>query len=137
MRIHNQTQCNKNIAKDKEKNLENKKQCITYKGIPSMISSLLLSRKLKINARRHRDIVLKVLRRKKKKPIRTLIFSKVFYQNWSGINFLDKQTLWKKFANRAAIQKILKKKKFLPFEGKCPQALSKFFNACIWNLERW
>ena len=66
MRIHNQTQCNKNIAKDKEKNLENKKQCITYKGIPSMISSLLLSRKLKINARRQRDIVLKVLTRKKK-----------------------------------------------------------------------
>ena len=64
--MHNQTQCNKNIAKDKEKNLENKKQCITYKGIPSMISSLLLSRKLKINARRQRDIVLKVLRRKKK-----------------------------------------------------------------------
>ena len=66
MRIHNQIQCNKNIAKDKEKNLENKKQCITYKGIPSMISSLLLSRKLKINARRQQDIVLKVLRGKKK-----------------------------------------------------------------------
>ena len=82
--------------------------------------------KIKINARRQWDIVLKVLRRKKKKKSLSglLYLAKSSIKTEVELTFQINKHYEKKIASRAVIQKILKK--FLPFEGKCPQALSKF-----------